>query len=106
MIELHITETGKSYYPRDNYKTFSVHRRVFDCLTLAKDWLKVQYGNCKKSKMYRDRSDGTVEHIGYIFGFRNADYSHYPVDKWLQQDWVEFRESQPLNLERNREFDA
>lgn len=43
-------------------------------------------------------AEGKSKHIGYVIGFRNADLSRYPVEKWLQQDWVEFREVKSINL--------
>jgi hypothetical protein len=57
----------------------------------AHNYLKNRYGKSKRSLMYVDHKEGP-KHIGYTYGFRNEDRSHYPVQKWLQQDWVEFRE--------------
>jgi hypothetical protein len=62
-------------------------------------WLKDHYGTNKRAKMYRDDKDGNTIHIGYIYGFHNDDVSHYPINKWIQQDWVSFYEIKPLNLE-------
>jgi hypothetical protein len=25
---------------------------------------------------------------GYVFEFEDADYSHAPIEKWIQRDWV------------------
>jgi|TARA_Y100000310_G_scaffold257668_1_gene265799 hypothetical protein len=92
MIELSITETGKGHGSKGQYGIWSIHREHFQTITEAKSWLKDHYGNCKRVKMYQDSEDGQAKHIGYIYGFRNCDISHYPVEKWLQQDLVEFRE--------------
>ena len=58
----------------------------------AKDWLKDNYGKAKRVPMYVDTKDGKTKKVGYVIGFRNADYSHSPVYKWIQQDWVSFNE--------------
>ena len=46
-------------------------------------YLKEKYSSCKRIKMFI----GENKHIGYVYGFRGEDFT----DKWLQQDWVEFR---------------
>ncbi len=99
MIELHITRTGKSYSPKDEYRTFDFQRKGFDNMSAAKAWLREEYGKCKRQPMYNDEG-GKTKKIGYIFFFRNSDCSHHPVEKWLQQDWVSFYEVKPLELGR------
>ncbi len=100
MIELHITRTGKSYSPKDEYRTFDFQRKSFPDVAAAKAWLKEEYGNCKRGFIYVDDQNGKAKKAGYIFGFRNSDLSHHPVEKWLQQDWVSFYEAKPLELGR------
>lgn len=96
VIELHITMTGKSYNPKDQYCIFGDERHSFPTMQAARDWLKERYGSSKRVPMYHDTKDGRTKQTGYVYGFRNADWSHAPLDKWLQQDWVSFRESEPL----------
>jgi hypothetical protein len=48
--------------------------------------------------MYIDGKDGKPQKIGYVIGFRNADLSHYPVNKWIQRDWIEFNEIKRIIL--------
>ena len=91
MIEVHTIMTGKGYSPKDKYCIFGENTEHFNTLDEVQEYLKDQYGTCRRSKMYRDK-DGKSEHIGYVFGFRNSDISHVPVDKWLQQDWVSILE--------------
>lgn len=95
MIQLKITKTGKSYNPKDHYKVFDDD--IIHCSSLdeAKKWLEDKYGSCKRTKMYQDPNG---DHIGYIYHFRDADFSHYPVNRWLQQDWVKFCEVKPIKL--------
>ena len=99
MIELHITMTGKSYSPRASWHIFSEDRKAFSTMAEAQAWIKAQYGTSNRKAMYVDGMDGHAKRIGYVIGFRNADWSHAPVESWLQQDWVEFRESAVLDLE-------
>ena len=89
MIELNIKKTSKKIASKENYTGFDQFTKHFDNLKEAKQWLKEEYGNCKKEKMYVDLKSGGSKHIGYVYSFRNADMSHYPISKWLQQDWVE-----------------
>lgn len=95
MIQVHVTMTGKSYSPRDKYRCFAEETHNFPDLDAAKQWAANTYGNCSRSPMYGEFPDGD-RHIGYIYGFRASDISHVPVDKWLQRDWVEFREVTPI----------
>ncbi len=92
MIQLNITMTGKGYSPKDKWSNFGQDTKNFTSIQDAKDWLKEQYGKAKRVSMFIDLKDGKSKRIGYVIGFRNSDMSHYPVDKWLQQDWIEFRE--------------
>ena len=98
MIELQITMTGKSYAPKAAWQRFDDERRLFGTVDDAKAWLKKHYGNCSRQPMFVDTVDGEAKRVGYVYGFRNADWSHSPVDKWLQQDWVEFRECSPIPI--------
>lgn len=88
MIQLHITRTSKGFGSKDNYQIFDTETKEFNSLKDAKDFLKEEYGTCKRSKMYTDLKDGSSRHIGYIYGFKNKDYSHNS-ESWLQQDWVD-----------------
>jgi hypothetical protein len=112
MIELIITNTGKSYNPRDGWRIFGSERQSFADTEKAEAWINERYGKSKRSPMYIDTVDPQTKEvtgakrIGYIIGFRNADFSHYPVDKWLQQDWIEFRECKSLDLDSVEVSDA
>lgn len=100
MIQLCITMTGKSFSPKDKFSTFGEDTKTFSTLQEAKRWLKEQYKKSKRVPMYVDMKDGEPKRIGYVIGFRNADYSHSPVQKWIQRDWVEFREVVTINPNR------
>ena len=98
MIQLHITETGKGYSPKDNYTILNEQTKTFPDIAAAESWLVEIYGKCKRSKMYVDTKDGDSIHCGYVYGFRNSDISHVPVDKWLQQDWITFYSVNAIDL--------
>ena len=89
MIQLKITMTGKSIGSKERYSIFNQESKTFDTLEKAKQFLKDLYGKHKRVKMYQDPD---AKHIGYIYCFNNADYSHVPIQSWHQQDWVEFQE--------------
>ena len=102
MIQLQITMTGRGYGKNDEYRRFGEATKYFADIEAAREWLKEQYGKCKRGKIYRDRKDGTSYQVGYIYSFNNADWSHSPVDKWRQQDWVSFQSVETMNLEELR----
>jgi hypothetical protein len=56
----------------------------------VKAYLKEQYPKAKRSKIYVDTLAG-AQHVGYIYRFKNIDCS-VPAQKWIQEDWVEFRQ--------------
>lgn len=82
-----IVETGAKLFS-DDYSTFNVERKHFATLAEVKAWLKEHYGKAKRSKMYCDKTNGESQQCGYIYKFRNADWSHAPVETWNQCDWV------------------
>lgn len=99
MIQLVITKTSKSYSPSDIYRVFHEDIKTFNSISDAKQWLKNEYGTCKRSKMYiDDDNNGKTHHVGYIYHFRNEDVSHYENEKWLQQDWIEFRSVKTIHF--------
>lgn len=105
MIQLSITRTAKSIGQRldpdsidDGYRFFDHETKLFQDMAEAKAYLKETYGNCKTSPMYQDRKDGTTVRSGTIYHFKNADYSHAPVEHWYQQDWVSFDKLTPITL--------
>lgn len=97
MIKVQITITGKSYSPKDSWRIIGEETKTFPDIKSAKDWIKENYGNSKRSPMYIDTKEG-VKKVGYVIGFRNSDISHLPVDKWLQQDWISFYDEKPIYL--------
>jgi hypothetical protein len=102
MIELHITPTAKGYHSAARWTHLSERPevRAFDSLVAARAYLAERYGSAKRTAMYRDNSEGTARRIGWVYGFRETDFSHFPVYHWLQRDWVEVRESASVNLDR------
>lgn len=98
MIQLTITGTAKSYHPVAGWYGMGEQRQDFPDMKSALTYLKGRYGNCSREKMYIDRKDETAIHCGWIYGFRNSDISHYPVERWLQRDWVSFHRLEPIDL--------
>lgn len=91
-VKLSITCTGKPVGTKGRYSCFDTMTREFETPVMARDWLRKKYGSCKKQKMYVDLNGGGQRHIGYIYCFKNADWSCEAVEHWWQQDWVEFEE--------------
>ena len=98
MIELHITMTGKSFSPKDKFTIFGYDTKRFENIADARKWIKEQYGKSKRSPMYVNGKDGKSKKIGMVIGFKNADWSHAPVESWIQQDCIEFRECKTITI--------
>lgn len=98
-IELIIKKTSKGYGKETAWCTFDNDAKVFNTIKAAKAWLKDEYGKSKRVKLYVEKKN-IKEPIwaGYIISFRNSDVSHYPVQHWIQQDWIEFRQSMTMDL--------
>ena len=98
MYTAHITMTGKGYHPKDRWSTFHEEKITAWTLESLKEKLKERYGKSWKHKrpMYCDKKDGSTVRCGWVVGFHNADLSHAPVDKWIQQDWISLSECNPI----------
>ena len=91
-IELSITKTskpaGRPKAGEDSFMLWSTYDREekrFNTMQEAKDWIKSEYGNCKRSKMYHDTEEG-AEAIGYIYSFNSG----WGGEHWHEQHWIEF----------------
>jgi hypothetical protein len=91
MIELYITETFKN---EDKYVVFNEVKKYFGTIGEAKKWIKKTYSGEIKSFI----NDGGW--VAYVTkSFKNEDISHVPVEKWIQQDIIEFREVKPIDMD-------
>ena len=98
MIQLEITKTARGYSKKETFRIFDNQNKIFSDMQSARKWICDQYGKAKRSPMYIDGKDGKPQKIGYVIGFRNADLSHYPVDKWIQRDWITFNEIKRITI--------
>jgi hypothetical protein len=98
MIQLEITKTARGYSKKETFRIFDKQNKTFSDMQSARKWISDQYGKAKRSPMYIDGKDGKPQKIGYVIGFRNTDLSHYPVDKWIQRDWIAFKEIKRIIL--------
>lgn len=89
-VQLYIISTGKGYAPKSEWQGMNDETKTFANIKEAQAYLKERYGKAKRAPMYVD-VNGKSKQIGWVIGFRNADWSHHPVDKWIQRDWVEVR---------------
>ena len=88
-----VTQTGRAINNKqENYSCFNEMTKEFSTIKEVKEWLKEEYGKCKKIKTYTDDKKNQSHHTGYIYSFKNSDCSHSPVESWYQQDWVSIKE--------------
>lgn len=77
---LNITMMGRSVSNKqENYIPFDRSVEKFRTMKELKNWLSIQYGTFKRIKC----------DSGYIYCFKNADYSHSPIKYWYQRDICE-----------------
>jgi len=67
-----------------SWKEFDYKKKIFDSPQEIIKFLKETYFNAKRSISYQKKN----EPCGYCYEFNNCDWSHAPVEKWVQQDWV------------------
>lgn len=89
--------TSKSIGSKGNYQSFDSVESKFDTLDEVKNYLQETYKDCKKIKMYIDTKTEEHKHTGWIYCFKNKDWSH-DSKTWLQQDWVQIYEVETKNI--------
>lgn len=72
----------------EEFSVFDEETKIFDTADKAREWLKEYYNTRRVSihRMQMYRGDGIP--CGYIFEYENSDWSHSPIEKWIQRDWV------------------
>jgi hypothetical protein len=91
--EVLITMQGKSIDGDDDYTGIGQERKVFPDKAKVLEFLQETYGEAEKQEMYADNKDPEkIKQVGWIYCFENSDWSHNPVNRWYQQDWVEVHE--------------
>lgn len=83
-----IAQTSKQPFSKEDYQTFNKESKLFRSLEEAEEFIQKEYEGKKRVKIYRDNKDGEPSHCGWIYCFKNKDWSH-SSKSWLQQDWVE-----------------
>jgi hypothetical protein len=96
MIQIEIVPTARNSSKENWTRMSDTERKNFEDLKTCKAYLKNRYGKCKRYPVFIDKENSEALKYGYVFSFRNADYSHAPIQKWFQQDWVTFFELKPL----------
>ncbi|TAL62104.1 MAG: hypothetical protein EPN88_13885 [Bacteroidetes bacterium] len=92
MIELFITETAaKNYGSKEEFIVINERVKYFETIEEAKKWIRETYPGEIKSFI---NDGGWVAYAAK--SFRNEDI---PVEKWIQQDCIEFREVKPINMD-------
>lgn len=98
MIRIKVTKTAKGYAPADRWYQYGIDSVYFPNLEEAMIWLKKEYGNHRRSKMYVDR-DGGAKHIGYVIGFRvPRDFHECGDPALMEQHWLHFSTIEDLIL--------
>lgn len=89
--EVQRNRTCKAIGSKDFYYQWYKETLKFNTIPEVKEFLKSEYGNCKKSKMYVDDTNGQAKHVGYIFHYNTpkASYDDQPKNN---QDWIKVKE--------------
>ena len=86
-FEIETIKTAKPFGNKGNYQVFDGGTKKFKTLEEVKEYLRDEYGNCKRDKQYIDNENNGAVHTGYVYCFKNSDISH-DSEGWYQQDWV------------------
>jgi len=86
--EVNITSLGADSFSSD-YSSFDEENKRFQTKEEALTFIEEKYKGHKREAMYMDyiNTNETVQ-VGWIYKFRNADFSHAPLKWWNQQDWI------------------
>lgn len=82
--EVIITCTGEE--SPGKFRMFNEETKIFDTPEEVITWLKDEYSHATRRQY--EYAGGMKEPCGYVYDFENADWSHAPVEKWNQRDWV------------------
>ncbi len=84
--EVNITSQGAEF---SDWTGIDAETKRFETKDLALVFIEEKYKGLKREKMFMDyiNTKETVQ-VGWIYKFRNADFSHAPLKWWNQQDWV------------------
>lgn len=83
--------------PNDEWYTYHQDEQKFKTREDVEAWLEKEYGDCARSKMYRDTKDGEAEHIGWIYRYKAPPSSHDDCHHFMQ-DWIEVVEFEPRTV--------
>jgi hypothetical protein len=89
--EVHRERTCKAIGSKDHHYIWDGEKKQFSTIADVKEFLKDEYGTCKRTKMYRDNKDGSSKHVGYIYHYNTPKVSYDDQAK-NNQDWVEVLE--------------
>jgi hypothetical protein len=103
MFQLSIQATAKGYAAKDHWRHIADTEYVcFSTFEEVKQYLRTRYAKSKRVPMYVDQKDGQTQQVGWVFGFRAVDFSHAPIERWIQQDWVHVYEIKDVPVQRMR----
>lgn len=97
--EVDIVSTGSS--DGEKFSQFNDETKVFETAREVTEWLKENYSSAKRNIMYY--AEGKP--CGYVYKFENADYSHSPVERWQQEDWVNISKIKADNAFKEIEYE-
>ncbi len=89
-IEVEIVKTSKGYHKSSKWTVYDKISKYFDTYQEMKEWLKMEYGDQKRSPMYVDSKDHkTTTKTGWVIGFRNRQVEgNGTMYNFLEQHWI------------------
>lgn len=89
--EVLVSQTCKAIGSKENYYLWNKETKKFHTVKEIKDFLKEQYGKCKRKKIYNDGITGEPKHVGYTYHYNTPKVSHDDQPK-NNIDWVTMQE--------------
>ena len=96
-IEVYITKQSKRAGNQNYYYMYDKETKRFKTFEECKKWLKEEYGNSKRTLMYRDDKEGNAVKVGYVIGFKNYDYDNGEKYTYYERHWIEIVEIKTKN---------
>lgn len=91
------TNQPRKNNPNHTWYTYNRDEKKFRTMEEVRDWLKSEYGDCRREKMYRDAENAKTMQAGWIYCYK-AEPSSYDDCHHFMQDWIEVQEYTPVTV--------
>lgn len=84
--KLDIIKSSKSRNGKENYGIYDDIEEYFKTIEEVKEYLKENYGTCKRSRTYQDDKKGNSYPSGYVYSFLANDQE--TGKQYIEEHWI------------------